>query len=213
MLRLLNALLLMFLLTACSSVVISPQPRPGSQIDATGRQVSRTTHGVKLTVKIYDVSVRPSPVEQNYCSFWVTVTNLRDVLLPLKISDFQLIDDQGRQYPAADPDKLSELLTINEPYLIPYPYVGFYYLQDSVLAGADNQFKSESSFYSFRRPESLKLDALPETEVLPAATVAGAIYFPAELRTMRSFSLRYQTGALPGQKSFQISLPFTVEKK
>jgi hypothetical protein len=97
--------------------------------------------------------------------------------------------------------------------LLPYPYVGYYYLTDSLKGQADNRFSSEGAYYSSRRPEYIQQDALPAAQVLPAATVAGAIYFPVELRQKKSFQLIYQIGALPSQESFQISLPFTVVKK
>ena len=207
------SLVLLFCLTACSATLIAPQTQVGSQIDMAGERISQVEKGVQLAVKLHEVTVRPSPTDQNYVSFWVEVTNQRNVQLPLVYTDFLLIDDQGRQYQSVDPAGLVEQLTDTAPYLVPYPYVGFYYLQDSLRAQLDSQFRSESSYFDSRRPEYLASEALPGGSVLPASTVAGAIYFPAELRTMSGFRLRYQIGALPGQKSFQISLPFTVEKK
>ena len=204
--------LLFFLLSACSTITINPQAQSGSQIDMNGQRILHAEKGVQLAAKVHDVSVRPSPAEQNYASFWVEVTNKRNVLLPLKFSDFVLLDDQGRQYQATDPAELVDLLTVDASYLLPYPYVGYYYLLDSLRGQADNRFNSESAYYSSRRPEYIQLDALPVAEVLPAATVAGAIYFPVELRQKKSLQLLYQVGALPSQESFQISLPFTVEK-
>ncbi len=211
--RTLSAILLYSLLTACSSVIIVPQPQPGSHIDKDGERIVQAGKGVQLAVKVHETSVRPSPTGQNFSSFWVEVTNQRNVLLPLSFKDFILIDDQGRQYQPADPAELVETLTDTASYLIPYPYVGYYYLQDSVRGQSDTQFRTEGSYYSSRRPEYIESESLPVTDVHPSATVAGAIYFPAELRTMEGFRLEYQTGVLPGQKSFQMSLPFTVRKK
>lgn len=211
--RLLSFLIIIILLTSCSSIVISPQPQAGSHIDMAGQRISQTTNGVKLAARIYETSVRPSPAEQNYCSVWIELTNLRSVLLPLQLTDFMLIDNRGRQYQAVKPTDLVERLTLNIPHLIPYPYVGFYYLGDSSRARTNNHLSSEGSYFSSRRPEHIKTDALPLAEVLPASTIAGALYFPAELGTMKSFRLQYQIGTLAGQKTFQISLPFTVEKK
>lgn len=206
------SLLFILLITACSATVIKPQPQGSSQIDMDGQRIRHTIKGVQLAVRVHEAGVRPSPTDQNYCSFWVEVTNQRSVMLPLAFSDFILVDSQGRQYQSADPAELVIQLTDIVPYLTPYPYVGFYYLDDSFRAQVDNQFRSEGSYFASRRPEYIATDALPNAGVLPASTVAGAIYFPAELRTMNGFRLQYQIGALPGQKSFQMSLPFTVEK-
>lgn len=178
-----------------------------------GQRIGRAEKGVYLSAKLHEAIMRPSPADQNYCSFWIEVTNQRNVMLPLNFTDFLLVDDEGRQYRPLDPAQVVTQLTDSAPYLIPYPYVGFYYLEDSVRAQADTQFRSESSYFSSRRPEYIATDALPVGEVLPASSVQGAIYFAAELRTMNSFQIRYQIGALSGQKSHLISLPFLVEEK
>lgn len=212
MIRYLSILILLFL-TACSAMVIAPQPQPGSQVDLDGQRVSRLAKGVRFSAQLHEASVRPSPVNQNYSSFKVEIENQRNVLLPLAYTDFLLVDDQGRQYLPVDPAELVELLTDSAPYLVPYPYVGFYYLEDSARAQLDTQYRSERSYFASRRPEYLATEALPDADVLPASVVAGIIYFPAELRTMSGFEIRYQLGMLPGQESFQLSLPFTVEKK
>ncbi len=141
--------LLFFLLSACSTITINPQAQSGSQIDMNGQRILHAEKGVQLAAKVHDVSVRPSPAEQNYASFWVEVTNKRNVLLPLKFSDFVLLDDQGRQYQATDPAELVDLLTVDASYLLPYPYVGYYYLLDSLRGQADNRFNSESAYYLY----------------------------------------------------------------
>ena len=206
-------ILLFLLMSACSSTIIAPQPQPGAMIDQEGMRIGQTAKGVHVSAKLAEATVRPSPAQQNYASFWIEVNNQRNVMLPVAHSDFMLIDDQGRQYQTADPQTLVEMLTDAVPYLIPYPYVGFYYLEDRVRAEVDTQFASESHYFASRRPEYLATDALPDGDIAPATSVAGTIYFPVELRTMNGFHLRYHVGALPGQKSVTVSLPFVVEKK
>ena len=207
------SLVLLFLLSACSNTLILPQPQSGSQIDMQGQRVSQTIKGIRLSVRLHETTVRPSPAEQNYASFWVEVSNQRNVLLPLSARDFVLLDDQDRQYLTVAADDLVEHLSDVAPYLIPYPYVGFYYLEDSLRSSVDTRFRGEAAYFASRRPQYLKTEALPEAEVLPNATLAGAVYFPVELRQMRGFQLRYQSGFLPGQKSYSLTFPFRVEKK
>ncbi len=206
-------LIFLFILPACSATVIAPKAQPGSQIDMNGERLIKAKKGVQLSLRLHEITVRPSPADQNYTSFWVEVANQRNLQLPLKHTDFLLIDGQGQQYLPIDPADLVERLTDAAPYLVPYPYVGFYYLEDSARSQLDTLFRSESSYFSSRRPEYIATEALPNVGVLPAANVSGAIYFAVELRTMNSFRLIYQVGALPGQKSFQMIVPFTVEKK
>jgi hypothetical protein len=205
--------LLLIALTGCATTRIIPQPQPGSLIDQDGQRINQTLEGVMVSVQVHESSVRPSPAEQNYASFWVEVSNQRNVQLPLRYSDFLLIDEQGLQYQPVDPEELVDILTDSAAYLIPYPYVGFYYLQDSLRARLDTDFRSEGRYFASRRPEFLAREALPSINLLPGAKVAGAVYFAAELRTMNSFQLRYQIGQLAGQKSYYMTLPFIVEKK
>lgn len=210
--RKLLLLLLLVSLPGCAGVKVLPVPDAGSRIDVENQSLVKQRNGVEVAVRLQDLTVRPGPVEKNICSFQIEIANQREVVLPLAHNDFYLIDDQGQQYAAYNPEELIELVKTDLPYLIPYPYVGYYYLNDAVSAQVDNQMRSERSYFPSRRPEFIKLDALPDGKVLPKTKVSGAVYFAAELRTMTGFELRYQAGAVPGQKSFPLSFRFSVEK-
>ncbi len=205
-------LLLFFLLSACATLKIVPQAQTGSQVDQESLAVTREIDNISVTVRLADVSVRPAPIEQNYCSFWIEINNQRSSLLPISFKDFTLVDAEGYQYAAHEPAGLVALLKPEVPYLVPFPYVGYYYLGDAERGSAADQFRSKSSFATSRRPELIELEALPEDQLLPHSKVAGKIYFSAELRTMRSFNIHYQVGALPGQKTFPFNFSFSVEK-
>ncbi len=204
--------LILMLLCSCAGVIVTPDPRPGIQVDAANTEAQLTREGVSLKVRLAEASVRPSPVEKNICSFWVEIENQRGVLLPVSFTDFQLIADDGTLFQAENPEDLVALLKPQIPLLIPYPYVGYYYLNDSVRGQWDDAFRSELSFSSSRRPELIHSDALPEQTLQPQTKASGMIYFPAELWSMQGFEIRYQVGALAGQKSFPVSIPFSVEK-
>ncbi|HEY5673153.1 MAG TPA: hypothetical protein VIR78_05575 [Malonomonas sp.] len=205
-------LLLCCLLPACAQVNIVPQIQSGSQIDIDSRSINRQQEDISVTVRMADAHVRPSPVEQNYASFWIEVDNQGNTALPLSLQDFTLLDADGHHYAAQSPDELVTLLKPETSYLIPYPYVGYYYLGDSERAKVSDQFRSEASYAGSRRPEYIKLDALPEGEVPPHAKVTGMIYFSAELTRMRSFDVRYQSAPRSGQATLPFNFSFSVEK-
>ena len=204
-------LILFVFLAGCATVKIVPQTQTGAQVDVDSLAITRQQDKVRVTVRVADVSVRPAPLEKNFCSFWIEITNQRTVLLPLSFSDFILIDADGQQYAAQAADELVALLKPEIPYLIPYPYVGYYYLADQARGRSADQFRSEASYATSRRPEQIELEALPEADVLPQSKVTGKVYFPAELRTMRSFIIRYQSGALMSQKASPLNFSFSVE--
>ena len=200
------------LLSGCAELRFIPQPQPGAEVDLISFTISQQQDSLTVTVRVADARVRPTPVEKNYCSFWIEVSNQRNVLLPLSHADFTLRDAAGHQYPAQAPDQLVALLTAETPYLVPYPYVGYYYLGDAERARAADQFRSEASYATSRRPEYIKLEALPEGDVLPRSKVAGMIYFPADLRPMDSFEVIYQAVAPLAPQLAPLIFRFSVEK-
>lgn len=210
-----NAILLLslfFLLSACAEVRFIPQPQMGAAVDLNSLAVSQQQDSMTVSVRVGDARVRPTPGEKNYCSFWIEVSNQRNLLLSLSYADFTLRDAAGHQFPAQAPDQLVALLTAETPYLVPYPYVGYYYLGDAERARAADQFRSEASYATSRRPEYIKIDALPEGDVLPRSKVAGMIYFPADLRPMGSFEVIYQAAAPLAPQPLPLRFRFSVEK-
>ncbi len=208
----LSLVCLLVLLSACSSTLVVPQLQSGSGTLLPDQAILQQQDQVRASLKLRDIQVRPAPIETNVCSFWVEVENLREVKLPLSHTDFVLLTDDGRQIASYDPEELTALAAVAVPQLIPYPYVGYYYLQDAQRGSARNSQLSEANYYSSRRPEQILHERLMEQAVLPKATLAGAIYFPVDLRALQKFEIRYQVQGLPGQRSFPLSYFFSVEK-
>jgi hypothetical protein len=200
------------LLCACTSTHIVPQLRDGAGRLIGEQVILQQRDQVRARLQLHELAVRPAPLGTNVSSFWVEIENLRDVKLPVSPADFVLITDEGRQVASYDPDELLELTKPAVPYLVPYPYLGYYYLQDAERGFARNSQLSDASFYSSRRPEQIHQNALKAQAVYPSATLVGAIYFPVELRALQTFEIRYQVQALAGQKSFPLSYFFSVEK-
>ncbi len=198
-------------LTACSSVRVFPQPVADESflLDV---DLVRQTDELRVRMRLRDISVRPAPVESNICSFWVELENRSELMLPVSPKDFVLIAGDGQLFQSIEPEILLAQTKISAPYLIPYPYIGYYYLQDAYRAEARDQFVSQQAYFGSRRGEHIVLDGLTAQDVFPETRIAAAIYFPAELRTMKSFKIRYQVQGLPGEQSFPLDFAFSVEK-
>jgi hypothetical protein len=97
-------------------------------------------------------------------------------------------------------------------YLIPYPYVGYYYLEDTEEAGAINTFDSSLPFYAENHPQELLMNAFPVTSILPGARVAGRLYFGLDLPQRSSVELRVYLPGTPRSGAADFSFPFSIEK-
>ena len=210
---LLPLLLLALVLSGCAGIVITPSPDAAGRVNPQDLSISQTSEQVTVTAKVMDLEVRPYQMDQNICSFQVDIKNDRDTKIYLPAERFILFDDQGNQYRPVSPQKIRELVAQLDPYLIPYPYVGYYYEGDAERARVRNEFNSEVVYFPTRNPQNIELEALPDGKVEPGKQVSGLIYFLADLRTMKSFSLQGSAVLAKGVKSSDFVFPFSVVKK
>ena len=199
-------------LCGCSGVKIIPQQEGVRSTGDRAAPLVRQQGGVSVIVSLGDVSVRPALPQQNYCSFRVEINNQRTDPLPVSFADITLVDSAGQRYDARNPVELTALLLPNIPLLLPYPYIGYYYLGDRKRDHAWDQFHSDAAYSTSRRPEYIQLEALPEGPLLPGTSVAGMVYFAAELRSMQSFEIIYRSAGSLVPQNASLRFPFSVEK-
>jgi hypothetical protein len=122
-----------------------------------------------------------------------------------------LKDAEGRQYRSITPERVREIVSKDTVYLIPYPYVGYYYLEDQEKGASRQAMASSLPFYAEYHPQEIFTRALPVGPVLPHAKVAGVVYFIADLtRTDHAELLVFPDGQLQGEPRYRF--PFRVEK-
>ncbi|MDO3379940.1 hypothetical protein [Geoalkalibacter halelectricus] len=201
----------LLILTGCG-VKIVPQPLPGAQIDLSDGSVTQQVDGMSLTLRVQDLEVRPYQMVDNLTSFWVAFDNGSNQGIPLAMDGFYLVDGQGNQKRPVTPSQVHEMIARDSFYLIPYPFVGFYYLQDAVRVSRAADFDSSLPYFPQRFPQDLYTQALPEGVVLPGTRVSGLIYFVADLTRMESFELRYYLPGTPLSQDADFRFPFSVEK-
>ncbi|GAB4180176.1 MAG: lipoprotein [Geothermobacteraceae bacterium] len=202
--------LLTLLLTGCG-VTIRPQAGGGYTANP-DNSLTAQKDGLVVTAGVQDLEVAPYRMVDNITSFRVVIDNRTGRELKIPLESFVLIDDQGQQFRPIRPEKIREIVKKDSNYLIPYPYVGYYYLEDREKTAQYDTFQSSRPYYTQNYPQDIFTQALPEDAILPEAKIAGLVYFIVDLYGKKSFELRLYLpeGQAGGQPDFRF--PFIVEK-
>ena len=211
--RVLFALLLLsWSLAGCAGVSVIPRPDAPGQINAADLSITQEKDQVRVTARVMDFEVRPYQMEQNICSFEVVVKNDRDKKIYFPAERFLLSDEKGTQYRPVTPEKIRQIVAELDPYLIPYPYVGYYYEGDAERGRARNEFNSDVKYFPTKNPQNIALEALPAANIEAGKQVSGLVYFLADLRTMEAFTREGSAVLSQGVKSEDFVFPFEVVK-
>ena len=74
-------------------------------------------------------------------------------------------------------------------YLMPYPYVGFYYLEDYQKTTFYNRNTSLLPYYYELYPQDIFTKSLPLTGIIPGKKVEGLVYFKIDMGDHRQVKL------------------------
>jgi hypothetical protein len=210
LLRLSFLLALLACLLACSPRII-PVPTATALLNPVDQSLSETRNGVTVSVRLDQESVQPYQLIDNLVSFHVSIDNRTEAPVTLPHEVFLLLAGNGQQFRPVTPERVREIVSKDTVYLIPYPYVGYYYLQDQARGGFENTMTSSLPYYAEYHPQEIFTRALPAGAVLPQAKVAGVIYFLADLTRMPGFELQlYADSRLEGVPLYRF--PFAVGK-
>lgn len=202
---------LALLLSGCSPQII-PQTSAQVSLGADKETVSATDKGLTLSVKLQDLDFGPYTGENNITAFYVKLSNDSNKEYFVPLSAFMLFDQDRRLYRPLDSDRVTALSRQEANFLIPYPYVGFYYLQDSVDFDFATQSASSFAYSPKRSTTSVDAYALPVGKVPAGANIAGMIFFNIDLYDKNSIDLVMQ---LPGEENIpetKFSFLFNVVK-
>ncbi len=175
------ALLLLFLCTACSVTTVAPIPTATGKINPEDQSITEFYGDVSFTVKLDELSVAPYQIVNNITSFHVSIDNRTADAVSFPSKAFMLKDGGGQQYRSITPEKVREIVSKDTVYLIPYPYVGYYYLEDNAMMAHENTFTSNMPFYAEYHPQDIFTRALTEEPILKNSKAAGVVYFIADL--------------------------------
>lgn len=184
------------LLAGCSSVKVIPEQVTAGVINLQENSQSIAKDNVVITVAPAETDMVNYNIEGMVASFNVEIQNNSASEVTFNNESFVLMDSARRQYYPLTAEKIRQMMAKDTYYLLPYPYVGFYYLEDYELAQFKNSTNSNLPYYFELRPQELYTKALPTEPVIPKASIKGLIYFHADIHSLTSFSINvYRKGA------------------
>jgi len=205
-------LIFSFLIAGCAVKVI---PSPGGQgtINPADNSLTITNENVSIKVVSADTEISSYNLDDLVSAFSVTIQNLSDREVSFATDSFLLLDGENRQYFPLTPAMVKEITSRDSYYLIPYPYVGFYYLEDYEKVSAYNATSTtQIPYYYELYPHDIYTKALAAGSVIPKATATGLVYFRIDLRSTKSVKLLvYRQGSSKSSPP-DFTFPFTITK-
>jgi len=182
---------LVFLLSGCGVQVV---PRTSAQISlgADKETVTATQNGLTLTAKVQDLDFGPYTGENNITAFYVKISNNSQEERSVPLAAFLLFDQDRKVYRPLESDRVTALTRQEANYLIPYPYVGFYYLQDSTDFDYSTQSASSLAYSPLKTTGSAEAYALPVGTIPSGAHIAGMLFFNIDLYEKKFVDLTLQ---------------------
>ncbi len=209
---LLFAFFAVFSLWGCGVAVV-PKPTPSAVLNPADNSLTEAKDGVSVTARVQDLEVAPYEMVDNITSFYIVIDNGSGQEISLPLESFLLIDDEGNQYRPIEPGNIQEVVSRDSTYLIPYPYVGYYYLEDKEKSAFFNTFSSSLPYYAENYPQDIYTEALPSGTVIPGAKISGLVYFVIDLATRSGIELRVYRPGTPETAPSDYKFPFSIEKK
>lgn len=205
-------IVLTFFLSGCGVQVI---PRSTAQmiVGSDKETVTSTQNGLIFSAKVQDLDFGPYTGENNITAFYVTVTNNSDTERTVPLAAFMLFDQDRKLYRTLESDRVTALTRQEEAsYLVPYPYVGFYYLQDSLDFDYATQSDSSLAYSPLRPPLAADSYALPVGSIPPGANISGLLYFNIDLYEKKYVDLTLQLQGEGNSPETKFSYIFDVVK-
>jgi hypothetical protein len=207
-----SLLLLFTLVFGCASVKVIPEQVAAGVINLKENSQAITKDKLVITVAVADTDMLNYNIDAMVASFNVDIQNNRENEVTFDNESFVLIDSNQRQYNPLTPEKIKEMMTKDTYYLLPYPYVGFYYLEDYERAQFKNSTSSNLPYYFELHPQVLSSKALPVEPIIPKARISGLLYFSVDIHSLAFFTVNaYQKGS-PKSAPPDFTFPFKVVK-
>lgn len=201
------------MLAGCSTLEVVPLPVESGVIDPAARSLTLSREGITLTAAYEPIDLYSRALTGVVTAFRVTVVNRTTAELSVDHESFLLLDDGNRQYHPLLPATVKEILTRDSYYLIPYPYVGFYYLEDYEKSKFVTQESSNIPYYFEVQPHELFAKAFPAGPIVPGAEVTGLIYFAIDPAQRTGMKLLFNRKGEPRTAASPfMALPFQIRK-
>lgn len=205
-------LLSVLFFAGCASVKFIPEPVTGGTINEKDNSQSLSRDQITITARSGESQTLAYNLDEPVSSFFVVVENQTDSEVAVESDSFLLVDNDGRQYFPLTPEKLKEIISRNTYYLMPYPYIGFYYLEDYEKSAFYNKFNSDRPYYYEVYPQDIYTKALPTGTVIPNARIAGLVYFRIDIQNKKGVTLLFYKKGSPKSAPADFAFPFKIVK-
>lgn len=198
-------------LCGCSLKLI-PEPAEYGVINLKDNSQTISKEGITITVGGADAELYSYNLEGSVSAFTIIINNQTSNELYIDMDGFLLIDNEGHQYYPLTPEKVKEMISRDSYYLMPYPYVGFYYLEDYEKSSFYNTFNSQLPYFYEVYPQDLYTKSLAKGSLIPKAKVAGLMYFRIDLNSKKNVNLLFYKKGTSKSAAPDFSFPFKILK-
>lgn len=204
--------LVVLLFSGCSTVKVLPGQAVNGRINSADNSQTIVSNGVEVTARMDETGINSYNLESTVTAFHIIIKNSTDREIAFGDDSYLLVDESGLQYSLLTPEKVREMLKKDSYYLVPYPYVGFYYLEDFEKTNAYNRYNSALPYYYDLYPQEIFTKALQATTVIPGMRVEGLTYFKIDPAAHQQIKLLvFRKGASKSSPP-DFSFPFKIVK-
>lgn len=204
--------LLSILSAGCSGIRIVPEQVNNGRINSVDNSQTVINKGVEVSVRADETGINAYNLDSTVTAFMVTIKNGTESEVAVTDDSFLLVDDKGLQYSLLTPDKIRDMLKKDSYYLMPYPYVGFYYLEDYQKTNFYNRFNSSLPYYYELYPQDIFTKSLPMTTVIPGMSIAGLTYFRIDPSSHQNIKFMVYLKGTSKSSPADFVLPFKIVK-
>ena len=200
------------LFSGCSSVKVIPEQVTNGRINTVDNSQTISSNGIEITARVDETGINSYNLEGTVTAFHVTIKNNTASEISFADDSYVLVDEGGLQYSLLTPENVRDMLKRDAYYLVPYPYVGFYYLEDYEKNNSDNRFNSAMPYYYNLYPQDLFSKALRASTVIPGMKIEGLTHYkidPADHQLVKL--LIFRKGVLKSS-SPEFTFPFKIVK-
>lgn len=210
--RFFSLMLMVAICTGGCALKVIPEPVDSGVIDPKENSQTVTKGGIAITVRSADTEISSYNLEGTVSTFSILIDNQTDNEISFDTDAFLLTDNEGRQYFPLTPEKVKEIISRDSYYLIPYPYVGFYYLEDYEKSSFYNRFNSQIPYFYEVYPQDIYTRSLSTGTIIPKAKVAGLVYFRIDLNDKKEVKFLVYKKGTPKSAVPDFAFPFRIKK-
>jgi hypothetical protein len=205
-------IIICMLFSACSSVRIVPEQAANGRINVVDNSQTISNKGAEITARVDEAGINSYNLDSFVTSIHISIKNVSNSEIVFSENSFVLVDENNLQYELLSPDRVREMLKKDSYYLMPYPYVGFYYLEDYQKTNFYNRHNSSLPYYYELYPQDIYTRALPMVPVIPGMKIEGLTYFKIDPAAHKNFKLLVFHKDTPKSAPPEYSFPFRVDK-